>query len=82
MPPSKSMDMEKVQYGRETGVEVARCLKKINPNVPIISLTVVNDPEIKSRMKEPGICRIVNKPSDPSTIADAIINEIKNAKRK
>ena len=82
MPPSKSIDPQKVEYGRETGIEVARRMKELKPNVPIISLTVINDPEIKVRMKEVGICRIINKPSDSFPIADAIINEIKSAKRK
>jgi CheY-like chemotaxis protein len=79
MPPPVDIDPEKVEYGRETGVEVARRLKNQRPEVPIISLTVVTDPEIKARMRGAGICRIISKPEDPFPIADAILKEIKSA---
>src|SRR5208337_1933722 len=56
MPPTEDMPLAAVGYGRETGVEVARRLKTLRPNLPIIALTVVYDPDIKARMRQAGIC--------------------------
>ena len=81
MPPSESIPPDKVEYGRETGIEVARRLKKQKPEVPIVALTVVNDPEIKARMLDAGICRIINKPEGTFPIADTIRKEIESAKK-
>lgn len=77
MPPSVDIVPEKVEFGRETGIEVARRLKELKSEVPIIALTVVNDPDIKARMQEAGICHIINKPEDPYPIAEVILQEIR-----
>jgi CheY-like chemotaxis protein len=80
MPPSADIDPKKVEYGRETGIEVARRLREQNSDIPIIALTVVNDPEIKERMKNAGITKIINKPADAHAILNAILDEIKSDK--
>jgi CheY-like chemotaxis protein len=77
MPPTDDMDVEALNYGRETGVEVARQMKKLKPQVPIVALTVVTDPEIQAHMREAGIDSVVNKPSDPDPIAETLLRVIR-----
>jgi DNA-binding response OmpR family regulator len=79
MPPSANMDAQVVRFGRETGVEVARQLHGRKPRIPIIALTVVYDAAIKARVREAGTCEIINKPAEPSYIAETIIKAIKRA---
>ncbi len=76
MPPTADMPFAVVGYGRETGLEVARRLRKLKDKVPIVALTVVNDAEIQGRMREAGICRIINKPSEAARIAEDVLNVI------
>jgi DNA-binding NarL/FixJ family response regulator len=78
MPEPENMDSEKVEHGRETGVELARRFKARKPDVPIVALTVVRDPEIVARMNDAGIRRIVIKPADADAVAQALLWEIKN----
>jgi CheY-like chemotaxis protein len=79
MPPGPGMDPNHVRFGRETGVEVARQLHAKKPRIPIIALTVVYDAAIKARMREAGTCEIINKPAEPSYIAETIIKIIKRS---
>lgn len=72
LPPTDDMDAESLDYGRETGVEVARRMKALKPHVPIVALTVVTDPEIQEHMKAAGIVSTVNKPAEPDAIAEAL----------
>jgi CheY-like chemotaxis protein len=72
MPPTEDMDAEKVDYGRETGVEVARRMKAVKPDVPIIAFTVLTDPQIQAEMREAGIIEVINKPVEPDQIADKL----------
>ena len=72
MPPEEDMDAELLDYGRETGVEVARRMKADKPDVPIVAFTVVRDPRIRTRMLEAGIARILNKPMELEQIADVL----------
>ena len=74
MPPADNMDAEKLDYGRITGVEVARRMKIVDPNIPIVAFTVLSDPEIREEMREAGIRAIINKPAE--------INEIINKLRE
>ena len=80
MPPTEDMDAKQLDYGRETGVEVARRMKSIKPDVPIVALTVVNDQEIRARMRTAGIVEIISKPSDPDQIADALLRSVRTKK--
>lgn len=72
MPLEKDMDAEQLDYGRETGVEVARRMKAIKPDVPIVALTVRRDPEIQAKMREAGVAMILNKPSELEQIATVL----------
>jgi CheY-like chemotaxis protein len=72
MTPSDDMDDEQVDYGRETGVEVARKMKAVKPGVPIVAFTILRDPEIHARMRDAGVAEIVNKPCEPVQVSDAI----------
>jgi len=72
MPPEEGMDAEKLDYGRETGVEVARRMKAIKPEVPIVAFTVVRDPRIRAAMRDAGITTVLNKPQELEQIADAL----------
>ena len=53
MTPTGDMDEEAVDYGRETGVEVARQMSQIKPETPIVGFTVVT--EDLSRLVEQGV---------------------------
>lgn len=80
MPPTPDMPLATVEYGRETGVEVARRLKEQRPDIPIVALTVVKDPNIQARMHDAGVCHIIHKPSDVSPIAEDLLNVIKRSR--
>jgi len=80
MPPAEDMDAEQLDYGRETGVEVARRMRRLRPDVPIVALTVVRDPEIQAKMWEAGIIEIINKPADPEQIAEVLLRSIQRRK--
>lgn len=73
MPPAEDMDAEALAYGRETGVEVARRMKAIRPEVPIIALTVTTDKDIQTRMWQAGIVEILNKPAETDLIAEVLL---------
>jgi CheY-like chemotaxis protein len=72
MPPSDDIDPELVEYGRETGIEVARRIKALKPELPIVALTVVGDTSIRAKMLKAGIIAIINKPSDVGPIVDVL----------
>jgi CheY-like chemotaxis protein len=72
MPPSDDIDPELVEYGRETGIEVARRIKALKPELPIVALTVVGDTSIRAKMLKAGIIAIINKPSDVGPIVDQL----------
>ncbi len=64
MSPADNMDQEKLDYGRETGIEVARQMKKIKPKVPIIAFTVITDPALLEKIRDAGITKVLNKPAE------------------
>jgi DNA-binding response OmpR family regulator len=72
MQPTNDMDAAALGWGRETGVEVARRMHKSKSHVPLIALTVIRDDQIRSRMREAGICKIINKPAEVQQIADEL----------
>lgn len=72
MPPSDDIDPESVEYGRETGIEVARRIKALKPELPIVALTVVGDTAIRAKMLKAGITYILNKPSDVGPVVEAL----------
>ena len=45
MPPAEDMGGEQIDYRRGPSVEVARRMKAIKPEVPIIALTMMGDPD-------------------------------------
>jgi len=72
MSPLDDMDPECVNYGRTTGVELCRRIRDLKPNLPIVVLTVVRDPEILERIADAGADRIINKPVPASTISASL----------
>jgi CheY-like chemotaxis protein len=72
MPPPEDIDPEKVDYGRLTGIEVARQMKDICPDVPIVVFTVLTDPEIRVKIREAGAAMIIDKPTELDEIAAAL----------
>lgn len=72
MPPTEDMDAENLDYGRETGVEVAQRMRAIRPDVPIVALTVLTDSEILTKVWKAGVTEILNKPSEPEQIVDVL----------
>ena len=72
MTPTEDMDAEELDYGRETGVEVARRMKATKPDVPIVAFTVITDSEILTELREARVTKILNKPAEPEQITDAL----------
>jgi len=72
MPPTEDMPIEEIDYGRATGLEVARRLKAIKPEVRLVAFTVVRDEEMLHKMRVAGICHVINKPSGVQEIANGI----------
>jgi DNA-binding NarL/FixJ family response regulator len=70
-------DPDSVEYGRLTGIEVARRMKSHSPNVSIIALTVVSDPGYQRQMRNAGIDQIINKPAELDEIARTILESSK-----
>jgi len=80
MPPAKDMDIEQTAFGRETGVEVARRMKDVRPDVQIVAFTVLTDPEIRKRIRKAGIVEILNKPAELSQIVDVLLRVARTRK--
>lgn len=72
MPPPKDMDAELVGYGRTTGVEICRRIRYLNPDLPIVVLSVVRDAGILDRIHKAGADDIINKPALPSKISETL----------
>lgn len=73
MPPTEDMDPDSIEYGRLTGIEVARRIKEVKPGMPIVALTVVSDPSYQGRMRAVGIEFVINKPVDVDAIAQVLL---------
>jgi CheY-like chemotaxis protein len=80
LPESMQADAEKLDYGRETGVEVARQMKEIKPGVPIVAFTALTDPEIRARMREAGIVETLSKPAELTQVADVLLRVLRTRK--
>jgi len=78
MPPADDMDAEQLDYGRMTGVEVARRMGAMKPDVPIVAFTVLTDPQILREAWEAGVVRIINKPAEADQVADALWQVIRS----
>ena len=79
MSPTPDMDAEKLDYGRRTGIEVARRMKAAKPDVPIVAFTVVTDPKVRQEMRKAGIVvMIISKPDEPARIAQELLRIIGN----
>ena len=72
MPPSADMDGRAVAYGRETGIRLAQQMREAKPEIPIVALTVIRDPQIVSRMRKVGIRQILHKPQEVQQIVEAL----------
>jgi CheY-like chemotaxis protein len=69
MPPIKDKTEEEQDYGRTTGIEVAREMKSIKPEVPIIAFTALTDSEIRQKIRAAGVVKIINRPAEVDEIA-------------
>lgn len=78
MPPTEDMDDESLDYGRLTGKEVAKQIKEIQPELPIVAFTVLTDRELRNEIKEAGVTLIVTKPCEPDVVAGALQQVTKN----
>ncbi len=77
MPPASSMNEKNVAYGRETGVGLAQQMQAMRPNIPIVALTVIRDPQIVSRMRKAGIRYILHKPQELQRIVETLQKALK-----
>jgi CheY-like chemotaxis protein len=73
MPPTDTMNYDEVEYGRLTGIAVARTFKESRPNTPIVALTVVSDPALQRRILDAGVDYIINKPAEVDEIAQLLL---------
>jgi CheY-like chemotaxis protein len=78
MPPAENMDDESLDYGRLTGIEVARRVKAKRPELPIVAFTVLTDREIRAQIRDAGAIEIISKPCEPDAIADTLLRVIRN----
>ena len=72
MRPAENMDAKQVNHGRGTGIEVARRMKAIKQDVPIVAFTVLKDPEILAQIREAGVVTIISKPAELDHIAGVL----------
>ena len=73
MPPTQDMDDESLDYGRLTGKEVARRIREMKPELPIVAFTVLTDRDLLREIRSVGVTRIVNKPCQPYSVARALL---------
>lgn len=78
MPPTQDMDDESLDYGRLTGKEVARRIKEIQPELPIVAFTVLTDRNLRKEIVGAGVACIVNKPCQPDAVASALYQVVGN----
>lgn len=77
MPPTETMDSVEVEHGRLTGIAVAKSIKEIKPEIPIVALTVISDLPLKDKMKDVGIAYTINKPAEIDEIAQTLLRVIR-----
>lgn len=59
---SDVVDLESIGYGRSAGVWVAKSIKEKKPSLPIVVVTIVEDPGIIQNLRDAGVRRVLNKP--------------------
>jgi CheY-like chemotaxis protein len=72
MPPLDDMNQEELEYGRLTGMEVARRMKRIKPSIPIIGFTALTDEEKRKKMRGIGINHFITRPAELDNIISMI----------
>ena len=72
MRPAEDMDAARLNHGRRTGIEVARRMKAIRPDVPIVAFTALKDPEVLVQVRNAGAIRIIAKPAELEHIAQVL----------
>lgn len=65
-------DLKETRYGRRTGLKVLEEIRNITAKLPIIILTVVEDPILKKEAERFGINFYLLKPVKPSVLLDSI----------
>ena len=70
----QSLDMIVTDVGMPmcTGVDAARWINDLVPEVPIIVITGYRDPAIWRAARQGGIKRIIGKPFAPAELAEAV----------
>ncbi len=79
MPPTEGMDLDEIEYGRYTGIEVARRIKRLKPDLPIVALTVVTETSLQQRIREAGVKEILNKPTEFDSIAQMLLRAVQSS---
>lgn len=54
------------------GASVAKMAQKADPNVPVVVLTALRDPDVEAQLKRFGVRRLLSKPIDAATLVTAI----------
>jgi len=72
MPLAEDMDAEQLNHGLETGIEVARRMRAIKPDVPIVAFTVLSAPEVLTEIRKAGVVEIIKKPAELDQIAEVL----------
>jgi two-component system chemotaxis response regulator CheY len=54
------------------GLTVAKMVLKANPNIPVVILTAIREPETEASMRKFGVKRILSKPIDAESLVQAI----------
>ncbi len=82
MPPRKPYENEDTNGGLKTGIFLLRDLRKYCPNVPVVVLTNIRDPETLDELgKDPEVEVVRKFNCPPFELVDLITQKILNAKR-
>jgi CheY-like chemotaxis protein len=54
------------------GLTVAKMVQKANPNIPVMILTAVREPELNANFQKFGVKRILSKPIDAEALVKAV----------
>jgi len=55
-----------------SGTQLAVRIRELRPELPVVIASGYGGPELRNRARDAGVCRVVDKPYESSTIAQAL----------
>jgi CheY-like chemotaxis protein len=71
MPPGKEVTDPK--RGRTSGLSFVKRLEQLGIEVPVVCLTVIDDPDVEEQLLKHGVKRIIKKRELPSVVEEAVL---------